>query len=215
MAHLSSAASTVLQSILQHQQRSCYRTRIQNFYRPCRGGSAIGRVRLYACFHCIFWTRWPLASIFCLCVGHDTVIGHSLHEYLLLRPISSLRVLGDGQSIGANTAGKLDGPQVTWDGTDPFSPPPIHLFPVSRYCSTHVSLQFPSTFPFSSCVISNIWNWSDAKFKSTPCPKNVHLFIFLNNSVSELTDFNNFCYAKSWENLTRTPYKFVYLTCQM
>jgi len=32
--------------------------------------------------------------------------------------------------------------------------------------------------------------------------KNVHLFIFWTTLCQKLADFNNFCYVKSWENLT-------------
>ena len=40
-------------------------------------------------------------------------------------------------------------------------------------------------------------------------------FYFLNNSGKKLTDFNNFWYVKSSQNLTRTPYRLVHLNYQM
>jgi len=34
------------------------------------GGNAIASIHLSIFFHSIFWTNWPLALIFCTCVGH-------------------------------------------------------------------------------------------------------------------------------------------------
>jgi len=48
-----------------------------------------------------------------------------------------------------------------------------------------------------------------------PSPKILSTFYFLNNSLSRITDFNDFWYVKSWENLTSKAYKFAHLTCQL
>ena len=40
-------------------------------------------------------------------------------------------------------------------------------------------------------------------------------FSFLNNSVKNITDFNDFWYVKTWENLACKSYRFVHLTCQI
>ena len=47
----------------------------------------------------------------------------------------------------------------------------------------------------------------------TLCSKKRQPFYFFNNSSQKLTNFNDFSYIKSWENLTRTSHTFVHLTC--
>jgi len=47
----------------------------------------------------------------------------------------------------------------------------------------------------------------------TLCSKKRPPFYFFNNSSQKLTNFNDFSYIKSWENLTRTSHTFVHLTC--
>ena len=42
-----------------------------------------------------------------------------------------------------------------------------------------------------------------------PCVPKTSTFIFFEYLCQKLTDFTNFWYVKSWENLTWTPYRFI------